>query len=69
MDQRLQHQELYNYLNSLNFQDIRYLAEAINEDNDYSTQKINDTINFIFENILIAINCHIFEDKPLIYPY
>ena len=65
MDQRQTHQELYNYLNELKATDIRYLAEAMDDNVDYSQQKINDTINFIFENLLIAINCHTFGDNNI----
>ena len=42
MDQRQTHQELYNYLNELKATDIRYLAEAMDDNVDYSQQKIND---------------------------
>ena len=58
-----EHKELYNYLNELKATDIRYLAEAMDDSIDYTQQKISDTINFIFENLLIAINCHTFEDN------
>ena len=58
-----EHQELYDYLNSLSESDICNLAEAIVGDIDYSQQKTNDTIKFIYENLLIGINCQTFGDN------